>query len=226
MTSSDALQALDDLIQSRSILDHPFYVAWKRGALTRPQLAAYARMYYPHVLAFPQYLRAAIERADDPWIREELAGNLRDELNEPQPHADLWVAFAEALGVGREGLTADAPRPATTAMVDTFTRLAEKDTVSGLAALYAYESQQPEVSSEKIDGLKRHYGVNDPRALGYFDVHASIDTHHRHAEREALRRCLDGGASAQAMLDAAAETLAAYNGLLDGICQEAGVTAL
>jgi pyrroloquinoline-quinone synthase len=225
MTASDALQTLDDLIQSRSILKHPFYVAWQSGTLTRPQLAAYARMYYPHVLAFPQYLRAAIERADDPWIREELARNLRDELSEPQPHADLWVEFAETFGVGREDMTADAPRPATASMVDTFTRLAEKDTVSGLAALYAYESQQPEVSSEKIDGLRQHYGVSDARALGYFDVHASIDTHHRQAEREALRRCLDGGASPQAMLDAAAEALTAYNGLLDGICQEAGVTA-
>src|SRR5438067_1671091 len=107
MTAHDALTALDDLVQSRSILRHPFYQAWRCGRLTRPQLSSYARVYYPHVLAFPSYLRAAIACTSEASIREELERNLRDELSEPRPHAELWVEFAEAFGVDRDCLAGD-----------------------------------------------------------------------------------------------------------------------
>ena len=84
MKRSDVLNTLDELIQSRSILDHPFYVAWERGELTPAQLATYARMYYPHVQAFPGYLKAVIAGSSDSETCEELSKNLTDELSEPK----------------------------------------------------------------------------------------------------------------------------------------------
>ena len=60
MHSSDTLRELDELIQSRSILRHPFYVAWREGQLNRQQVATYARVYWPHVEAFPAYLESVI----------------------------------------------------------------------------------------------------------------------------------------------------------------------
>jgi len=39
MHAQDTLDLLDRLIQSRSILRHPFYVAWQRGELSGEQLA-------------------------------------------------------------------------------------------------------------------------------------------------------------------------------------------
>ena len=70
--SHDTLTALDALIQSRSILQHPFYVAWQKGTLTREQLATYARVYWPHVAAFPSYLEAAARLTDDVHIQAVL----------------------------------------------------------------------------------------------------------------------------------------------------------
>ena len=63
MRTEETLRALDDLIRERSILQHPFYRAWQRGELTRAQLATYSRVYYPHVAAFPNYLKNAINCA-------------------------------------------------------------------------------------------------------------------------------------------------------------------
>ncbi|HLE52477.1 MAG TPA: iron-containing redox enzyme family protein, partial [Anaerolineales bacterium] len=71
--------------------------------------------------------------------------------------------------------------------------------------------------------LRRNYGVDSPTALAYFAVHAEADIHHRQGERQALLRCLEDGASAEAVLDSAAEALEAYWGLLDGVCAEAGI---
>ena len=224
MDRFEALNSLDRLVASRSILRHPFYVAWEQGTLTRDQLAAYARIYYPHVRAFPGYLRAAIAGADDPAVRAELEANLADELSNPRPHAELWLDFAAALGLDRRAVEEAEPAPAATAAVDAFERLASRDAASALAALYAYESQQPEVSQAKQAGLRERYGVRDAAALAYFDVHATADVRHRQGERDALARCLDAGADPDALAGAAGEALDAYWTLLDGVCAEAGVS--
>ena len=224
MNRSDVLYRLDELIHSRSILGHPFYVAWQRGDLTREQLAIYASVYYSHVAAFPSYLEAAIERAPDPVIRAELARNLADELLAPKPHRELWLDFAEELGLDRLTVTSQAPHPATTALIGTFQRLTSGETASALAALYAYESQQPEVSRQKMDGLRQHYGVRTRKALAYFDVHATMDTQHRQGERDALARCLEAGACGDDLLRAASDGLRTYWQLLDVICEEAGLS--
>lgn len=223
MTRSEVLNHLDLLVAARSILRHPFYRAWERGALTRAQLATYARVYYPHVRAFPEHLRAAAAVADDPVVRAELAANLADELSNPKPHAELWLDFAEALGADRRAIADAPPAPAARAAVETFGRLARRDAASGLAALYAYESQQPEVSRVKMAGLREQYGVTSDRGLAYFDVHADADVRHRAGERAALARCLAAGADPDAVGDAAGAALDAYWSLLDGVCEAAGV---
>ena len=223
MNSAEVLTRIDTLIQSRSILNHPFYRAWQRGALTREQLATYARVYYPHVAAFPAYLENAVGRSEDAIVRDELAHNLSEELSEPKPHPELWLDFGEELGLTREAMADAVPHPAAAGIVDTFKRLTNTTAATAVAALYAYESQQPEVSRQKMDGLRSHYGVSSDKALAYFDVHARVDIRHREGERLALLRCLEGGASIDSVLQGVDEALNAYWHLLDGVCEEAHI---
>ena len=223
MKIRDILGRLDALIRSRSILLHSFYVAWNAGKLTREQLVTYAKVYYPHVVSFPKYLETAANRADDPTVRAELQQNLGDEISLPKPHNELWLDFAEGLGLDRNAVSAATTHPSAKNIVNTFTRLTSGHTASALAALYAYESQQPEVSRRKADGLRQHYGIDDSATLAYFELHAETDIRHRRGEREALRRCLSAGAPDDLVLDSGNEALSAYWELLDGICDEAGI---
>lgn len=223
MNSTTVLAELDSLIASRSILDHPFYRAWTEGRLTGDQLATYARHYYPHVAAFPGYLEAAIAASDDPSVRAELADNLSEELSQPKAHAELWLDFARGCGLDIAQVEAAAPTPGAQATVDAFRRLAGQSAAAGLAALYAYESQQPEVAHTKAAGLAEHYGICDRESLAYFTVHAEADVRHREGERQALARCLKAGATREEVLAAASQALDAYWGLLDGVCRETGL---
>jgi len=220
MTTEATLAELDARIAARSILQHPFYLAWSAGTLTRADLAAYARVYYPHVAAFPEYLRSAIDGAELPAVRAELHENLREEVGEPRPHAELWLAFAAAVGADPEAVEAAEPTPGTRAVVADFRRLCGTSTAAALAVLYAYESQQPEVSEQKAAGLRERYGIEDAGALSYFTVHSEADRRHRDGERRAIARCLDAGASAAEVLGAADASLDAYWRLLDGVCAE------
>ena len=59
----------------------------------------------------------------------------------------------------------------------------------GLASLYTYERQIPEIAETKIQGLKKFYGVNSKEGLEFFQAHKSADVIHR-AECEKLFRWL------------------------------------
>ena len=62
---------------------------------------------------------------------------------------------------------------------------ARKSYAEGLASLYTYERQIPEIAETKIQGLKKYYGVNSKEGLEFFETHKSADVIHR-AECEKL----------------------------------------
>jgi len=225
MRTEETLRALDELIRKRSILQHAFYRAWQRGELTRSQLAIYSRVYYPHVAAFPNYLENAISRAEDFSTRRTLEDNLLDELTNPAPHPELWLDFATAIGHDRDKVKRATPLAKVASTTSIFDRLTGQGIASGLTALYAYESQQPDVAAEKLRGLRESYGIQSKSALRYFTVHATADLEHRAGERSALARCLNSHTSSDTVMNAANEALDAYWNLLDGVCEEAYLSA-
>jgi len=215
MKTSGQVEKLDALVGRWHLLQHPFYQAWTAGRLTRDDLRLYAAQYYRHVQAFPEYLKLLAGRADDS-LRPLVEENLAEELSPGRTHPELWRDFAAAVGVSGAELDAAAPRPETTALVETFRRLcAEGAPAEAVAALYAYESQVPEIAAKKIEGLQRFYGVSEPKGIAYFAVHEEADVRHRAAWRGWLA-ANDGEQNGRA-LAAAERALRALWGALDGV---------
>jgi pyrroloquinoline-quinone synthase len=186
------LDKIDDAIAEKHLLKHPFYLAWTRGELSRKALTDYARQYYHHVAAFPTYLSAVHAKCNDQATRKRLLGNLIDEEAGSPNHPELWLKFAEALGVSDVVVRSTDKQPETKNLIDTFRSICgEGSTAEGLAALYAYESQIPAICESKIDGLKRHYGFINPEPYRYFSVHIEADREHSAAERKMLGTYID-----------------------------------
>ncbi|MGE5207877.1 MAG: CADD family putative folate metabolism protein [Alphaproteobacteria bacterium] len=181
------LDKIDHTIAAKHLLKHPFYLAWTRGELSREALADYARQYYHHVAAFPTYLSAAHAKCDDLTTRKTLLNNLIDEEAGSPNHPELWLQFADGLGIAASEVREAEKWPETQNLIDTFRSLCrDGSTVEGLAALYAYESQIPAICESKIDGLKKHYGFADPNHYEYFSVHIEADREHSAGERKLL----------------------------------------
>jgi pyrroloquinoline-quinone synthase len=87
----------------------------------------------------------------------------------------------------------------------------------GLAALYAYEQQQPQVAGTKIEGLVQHYGISSDAALEFFRAHQKYDVEHSRTEGEILETICRDEASQKRALNAAAETCRALYEFLDGV---------
>lgn len=163
------------------LLKHPFYQAWMAGTLTQAQLRDYAQQYYAHVDAFPRYLGAIHSQCADAGMRRDILDNLNDEegVTHGTSHPELWLQFAEGMGVTRAAVTSTEPRAAIQNVIETFMSAARGSLHEGLGALYAYESQVPEIAESKISGLKQNYGVTDARTLQFFEVHKTADIAHR-----------------------------------------------
>lgn len=213
------LDSIDQQIAGKHLLTHPFYLAWTRGELSKEALTDYAAQYYHHVAAFPTYLSAVHAKCDDQLTRKQILSNLIDEEGGEPNHPELWLRFAKSLGLSTEEVRATEKEPETTALIDTFRAVCGHGaTAEGLGALYAYESQIPAVSESKIDGLKKHYGFNDPKVYEYFSVHVEADREHSAAEREMLQEHVtdENAPSVKASVD---RVLNALWELLSGVCQ-------
>src|SRR5205814_2172572 len=113
------LKDLDPRIAAKNVLSHPFYQAWNQGTLTREALQDYAAQYYRHVEAFPAYLSAVHSHTPDTQTRLTLLQNLIDEEAGSPNHPELWLQFAEGMGVSRETVRDTPARPETAALVRT-----------------------------------------------------------------------------------------------------------
>ncbi|WAL61154.1 CADD family putative folate metabolism protein [Thermocoleostomius sinensis] len=224
-------QTLEAIVAQKHLLTHPFYVAWTEGKLDRDHLKEYAKQYFHHVLAFPTYISAIHYNTPHLAVRQELLENLIGEERGEKNHPALWRNFALALGATEAELETGPLLDTTANLIETFRdRCLNSPFYAGLAALYAYESQVPEVAKVKIEGLQQFYGMSNPTDYEFFTVHQEADVYHT----EATVQLIEAHATTEAQqAEAAAVAQAAVDALwsfLDGIyetyCQDVKAEAI
>ena len=179
---------LNKKLDEYHLLNHPFYKSWNDGKLTREIIKDYAEQYYQHVKAFPRYISATHSLCEDIEKRKILLENLQDEENNGEDHPKLWRDFACAIGSTNEKVETAKEEKFTTELIENFFKNGRASYAEGLASLYTYERQIPEIAETKIKGLKNHYGVTSKEGLKFFEVHKAADVYHR----QACEKLLDG----------------------------------
>ena len=161
------------------LLNHPFYKSWNEGKLTREIIKDYAEQYYQHVKAFPRYISATHSLCEDIEKRKILLENLQDEENKDADHPKLWKNFATEMGADSEKIEKVKQESFTKDLIDNFFKQGRSSYAEGLASLYTYERQIPEIAETKIRGLKNFYGVTSKEGLEFFEAHKAADVIHR-----------------------------------------------
>ena len=210
MNTEIFLNELDSRIKKYDLLCHPFYKAWSAGELTRDDLREYACDYYHHVEAFPSYLAQLGIRLEEGELRRAVLANMSDEKGgenafgvPEQPHAELWLDFAEGMGANR-AMRAHQPLAEVKGLMEYFNRVAREGSAEeALAAFYAYESQVPRIAQEKARGLRELYGAEE-KTYSYFALHTTADVYHSQVWRQQLAKLVEKNpARAEATLAAA-----------------------
>jgi pyrroloquinoline-quinone synthase len=168
--------------------------------------------------AFPRALAQFARRLSNTELRAVVLVNLAEEMG-PRPcdsHASFWLDFAEGFGVARPIHT--KPSSGVRQLVTFFERIARGGTPEEvLAAFYAYESQVPRISKEKLRGLRDFYNTDD-RTCHYFLVHITADVAHAQTWRTQLTKRIGSYPNlASLTLDSATGAASALWKALDGI---------
>jgi pyrroloquinoline-quinone synthase len=202
--SRSVWERIEESRARHNVLEHPFYVRWSAGELSREELARYAGQYRHATEALARLCREAAEAAPERH-RAEIATHAAEE----EAHVGLWDGFVEAAGgeIGAE------PTAETAECVTEWT--SPDGYLGRLARMYAIESGQPEIARIKREGLARFYGINGGGSE-YFRVHEQAD----HAHAEESRRLIEEEMSAEdadAVVAAAESAFRANWRLLDGV---------
>lgn len=203
---------IDEMIEQRSLLKHPFYEMWSAGELKPESLSGYSKEYFQLIKAVPGFMAPIIGQAP-----ENVISVLVENQAEESAHIGPWRSFAASLGVSGEDLDGHTCIEKTNQAVEMLG--SQMSTYEGGAcAMYAFEKEIPKISQTKLDGLAEFYGIDSAEATEYFRLHTEADIRHAASWREIIESTTDS--SETRLIEAADKSIAAQNLLLDG-CYEA-----
>ncbi|NND86453.1 MAG: pyrroloquinoline quinone biosynthesis protein PqqC [Nitrosopumilus sp.] len=207
----NTMQLIDQMIEERSLLKHPFYQMWSDGKLTKESLAGYSKEYFQLVKAVPSFMAPIIEKASDDEVTE-LINNQKEESDHIKP----WISFAGQLGMSEDELLSYTGLPKTQKAVSDLNELMTTFE-GGACAMYAFEKEIPKISQTKLDGLAQFYGISSDEATQYFKLHTEADVRHAASWRNILEKSSTDSAT---LIEIADKSITAQNLLLDS-CYEA-----
>lgn len=205
------VQKIDELIEQKSLLKHPFYQMWSDGKLSMDSLAGYSKEYFQMVKAVPSFVDAIAKFAPETMI-----GEIRSNAAEESEHIQPWTDFAVSLGVQRDEIGnyagLEKTNQAISELSQTITSLE-----TGAAAMYAFEKEIPKISHTKLEGLEKFYNITSDDATQYFKLHMEADIRHAATWQNILENIPEEKHAA--LIEVAEKSLSAQNHLLDS-CYE------
>ena len=205
------IKRIDEMIEERSLLKHPFYEMWSDGKLTIDSLAGYSKEYFQLVKAVPAFMTPIIEKAPQSVI-SELIENQQEETD----HIEPWIKFSGELGISEKELTSYSGLEKTKKAVSDLSSLMNTFE-GGSCAMYAFEKEIPKISQTKLDGMAQFYGMTNDEATEYFKLHTEADIRHAAAWRNILQT---SQSNTEDLIQIADKSISAQNLLLDS-CYEA-----
>ena len=188
-------RTLDDIAaihRRKPLFAHPLWAAWVEGRLSRPQLREAVKQVGIIPLHNHNYHGRLYVICPDPRWRARIAEVAYEEgtgrlYSDGVSHHELYMRFAEALGIGRKDMYATRYCAGALAFREYFSQVCGRNFLEGVSAhMLAAEAPVPRHGSRRADALRRHYGLDDD-AVKFFTVHEVADADHSNIGEELLR---------------------------------------
>jgi pyrroloquinoline quinone (PQQ) biosynthesis protein C len=212
------------VVAARHSKDHPLIGMIERGELTNEQLLGFSVQFYQlFAKIFPKPIAALYARCpDDAEIEKHLLENLIEEgtgqVSGSKSHRDLFIDFAQGLGLNREALDAAEPLPETAALLNWRDVLFyQRPWIEAMAAQgYALEGTAAERMKRLVRGMRTHYAIA-PEAMGYWAVHIEVEDEHGSVGEIAAQKFVHTDAEQAAVREAVQRTLDTFWIFFDGV---------
>lgn len=177
------MKDINQEIEQRSLLKHPFYKAWVEGKLTINHLKGYSKEYFQLVKSIPQFVQniydnRSLDNIKGEYYNSKYLANIKQIQKEENQHVSEWINFALGLGVSKKELIEYEGTQRVNTAISNLKKLSCSRIVEAASMMYSLEKEIPKISTTKLDGLENYYGMNNCKAINYFKIHQSVDIEH------------------------------------------------
>jgi coenzyme PQQ biosynthesis protein C len=150
---------------------HPFHKLLHGGACSKGQIQAWALNRYYYQAMIPIKDASLIARCEEPAIRREWRNRLADHDGSREGEGGIarWLKLTDGLGLDRDYIISlQGLLPATRFAVDAYVHFVREKSLLEAIASSLTELFSPQIISERIEGMLRHYDFVTPETLAYF----------------------------------------------------------
>lgn len=211
---SKLIYRIDQEVEKKSLLKHPFYKMWSNGELGLNHLQGYSLEYFQLVKVVPEMVNNIKLKLEE----SELRSTVEESHKEESSHVEPWIRFATSLGIKERDLLNYICDEKTKNAVSSLMELTKSPLEEAVCAMYAYELDLPNISRTKIEGLNKFYNLSNADSTNYFEIHQEADIRHAAVWRDMIREIPDH--KYEACVESAVKSLDAQNLLLDAVYEK------
>nr|WP_277819324.1 pyrroloquinoline-quinone synthase PqqC [Pseudoroseomonas vastitatis] len=172
MLSPEALEErLRAIGAERYHILHPFHRLLHDGALSKPQVQAWALNRYYYQASIPAKDASLLARLPTPDLRREWRRRLVDHDGDgvKPGGVERWLVLCDGLGLERGYvMSLQGLLPATRFAVDAYVRFVRERSLLEAVASSLTEMFSPNIISERVSGMLRSYDFINEATLAYF----------------------------------------------------------
>jgi pyrroloquinoline-quinone synthase len=228
LTVEETLKQVAKMHEAQPFQEHPLFARMIKGDFTKRQIQEYTKQngiiplhnhnyHGPLYVICPDYRwRAKIAEV----VYEEGTGQL---YSGGVPHNELYLRFAEDLGIARDEMMNFAYCAEAIAIGNYYRTICSRNFLEGCSAhMLAGEAQGPGWYTTIANKMKERYGVTD-RGAAFWIVHDKADEDHSAIGAELLHEFAKSEAELKLVLRTCRDTLAMSKLFYDGMlrCMEA-----
>jgi pyrroloquinoline-quinone synthase len=200
LLSPEALIAdLQDTLRSRHPKPHPIRQLLISGRLSRAQLQGWAKNQFHEFRNIHRFFGIRYQKCPIPELRRLLLENMVEEEGEDlfggkyPSHRELWVQFAEGLGIARDDILNYEPLPGIRAALEMYVSLVQQSHWAvAIGTGLVFEGGGPRRMREEREALEKYYSWIPSTCLDFFRAHEYHDQGHGDMVTEVIKKhCME-----------------------------------
>jgi len=200
LLSPEALIAdLRQTLRTRYGRPHPVRQLLLTGRLTKEQLQWWAKNLFHEFRNIHRFFGVRYQKCPVPELRRALLENMVEEEGEDlfggkyPSHAELWVRFAEGLGIPRQEMLSYEPLPGIRAALEMYVQLVQQSHWAvAIGTGLVFEGEGPKRMREEREALERYYPWIPSPALDFFRAHEYHDEGHGNTVIDVIKKyCME-----------------------------------
>ena len=195
-------ELIDDLqhaLQQRHPRPHPVRQLLLSGRLTKEQLQGWARNQFHEFRNIHRFFGVRYQKCPIPELRRMLLENMVEEEGEDlfggkyPSHRELWIRFAEGIGIEREDIVSYEPLPGIRAALEMYVSLVQQSHWAvAIGTGLVFEGGGPKRMKEEREALERYYSWVPSASLDFFRAHEYHDEGHGNMVIDVIKRyCME-----------------------------------